>query len=254
MNTALLPHVVLAAVLVVATACTPTTPLQPPAPTTASPAASATTTIPVSPQTGQSSSQSYTVHYTDIDGATSDSAGQWTTRAGLVDGGNPQVAGAFNAASRNSVNNLIDTVRDQAHADKWTFDAHSAVSFQPVAISQVTTGSYYAAQAAHPADYLTTIVIDSRDARPITLGRLFSDEAAGLNRLSETIRQIQQVDSAGNAPTEQNFANWIPTADGMEIHFSDYQSGHGLPVFTVPWSALAEVLAPDMRALTGSPS
>jgi hypothetical protein len=41
------------------------------------------------------------------------------------------------------------------------------------------------------------------------------------------------------------------SADGMEIHFADYQfTVHGLWVITVPWSALTDVLAPNMMALT----
>jgi hypothetical protein len=47
----------------------------------------------------------------------------------------------------------------------------------------------------------------------------------------------------------KNFANWIPTAAGIELHFTDGQFGHGLPVITVPWSTVADVLAPDMTAL-----
>jgi hypothetical protein len=35
----------------------------------------------------------------------------------------------------------------------------------------------------------------------------------------------------------------------MEIHFADYQFGPGLPVITVPWTALSDVLAADMSAL-----
>ena len=53
----------------------------------------------------------------------------------------------------------------------------------------------------------------------------------------------------GNAPVEANFANWIPTPSGLEIHFADYQFAHGLPVLTVPWSALDDLLAPGMAAL-----
>ena len=36
----------------------------------------------------------------------------------------------------------------------------------------------------------------------------------------------------------------------MEIHFNDGQLGHGLPVITVPWSALSDVLAPNMIELS----
>ncbi len=52
--------------------------------------------------------------------------------------------------------------------------------------------------------------------------------------------------------SHKNFANWIPTAQGFEIHFADYQLGHGLRVTTIPWSDLADLLTPSMNALTQS--
>jgi hypothetical protein len=52
-------------------------------------------------------------------------------------------------------------------------------------------------------------------------------------------------------PEAQNFANWIPTDDGLEIHFSPYQFGIALPeTKTVPWSALSDLLAPVMSGIT----
>ena len=70
-----------------------------------------------------------------------------------------------------------------------------------------------------------------------------SDEHAGLQRLSEQTR-------LGIAPTVANFANWIPTADGVEIHFAKDEPGVQLPqIITVPWPALNDVLAPGMVEL-----
>ena len=57
-------------------------------------------------------------------------------------------------------------------------------------------------------------------------------------------------DEPGNRPIADNFANWIPTTAGIELHFADYQFAHGLPVITIPGSVLTDVLAPDMMALT----
>jgi hypothetical protein len=41
---------------------------------------------------------------------------------------------------------------------------------------------------------------------------------------------------------------WIPTATGIEIHVRDYQFGHGLPVVTIPWTDLNDVLSPTCRS------
>jgi hypothetical protein len=118
----------------------------------------------------------------------------------------------------------------------------------------------YTQTAAHPSSWVSTVVIDSRSASPITLKDLFADEQKGLDRLSQQTRQLApgvlgsgptpMADAPGNAPTEANFAHWLPTTQGIEIHFNDYQLGpHGLVVVTVPWSAVDDLLAPGMTAL-----
>ena len=126
-------------------------------------------------------------------------------------------------------------------------------------MSELISGLYVHVPSAHPSSYVSTVVIDSRSAKPITLADLFTDKQAGLNRLSEQTKALlpgvsgvgptPMADEPGNAPTEANFANWIPTPDGLEIHFADYQFFHGTPTITVPWSALDGLLAPGMDAL-----
>lgn len=142
---------------------------------------------------------------------------------------------------------------------EWLFESKPTVTFRTAAIAELIEGVYSAKQAAHPVNHVNTIVIDSRTAKPITLGDLFANQQDGLNRLSQQTKLIfpqlyggpsPMADEPGNQPVAANFANWIPTATGMELHFADYQFGHGLPVITVPWAALDDVLAPDMTALT----
>jgi hypothetical protein len=85
-------------------------------------------------------------------------------------------------------------------------------------------------------------VIDSRSADPVMLGDLFTDQQAGLRRLSEL---------TGAEPRAENFVNWIPTAEGLEIHFAPYQFGIALPdTKTVSWAALADLIAPTMTGIT----
>lgn len=212
------------------------------------------TSLPVPATEGRSSGQSYAVQSIEIDGATTDKVGTWTAQAAQLRRGDQRVADAFNAASRNSVTDLIKAAQNQATAASWTFKANSAVSFLPLSISQLTTGVYAGQGAAHPINFVATVVIDSRNAKPITLNDLFVNEQDGLVRLSEYVKRVRQVDdpSGGSTPTEENFNNWIPTDKGMELHFRDYQFGHGLPVLTVPWAELNDLLSPDMRSLASN--
>jgi len=204
--------------------------------------------------TGSSGGATYTVSTTTIDlGA------GWHVNVGQLSGGNNSVATAFNnasIASARTMGTMLDSDGDLR--DHATFDATPTVSFRPTTVSQVLRGVYYHQGAAHPLNAVTTIVIDTRNATPITLDDLFTDTQAGLNRLSEQTKQIWPTvygrpmgDEPGNAPVEKNFHNWIPTAAGLEIYFDDYQFGHGQPVITVPWSQLTGLLAPAMQVLAG---
>lgn len=192
--------------------------------------------------------------------ATIDIGGSWHVTVGQIADGNNAVAKAFNDASMASGRTMAAMLdADNVIRTDADFDAQPAVSFRPTAVAQVLTGVYFWRHAAHPLDYVTTIVIDSRTARPIALEDLFTDTQAGLNRLSEQTKRLLPAaygrasapdgNLPGNAPIAKNFHNWIPTAKGLEIHFEDYQFAHGLPVITVPWIELTDVLAPNMQIL-----
>ncbi|MGZ8748198.1 MAG: DUF3298 domain-containing protein [Mycobacterium sp.] len=126
------------------------------------------------------------------------------------------------------------------------------VSFQGIAVAQIIYGSL--GFGAHPTSYIGTIVIDTRSTDPIMLTDLFVDPQAGLNRLAEQTRSILAADGLevgadepGIAPVAENFANRIPTREGLEFHFSEYQFGPRLPaVVTVPWTALTPMMAPAL--------
>ncbi|OBF20536.1 hypothetical protein A5725_16475 [Mycobacterium kubicae] len=258
--------VALAVAATVATACggppknTTTSTSAPTSPPPTSVATTTTTTTTVA-DSGMANGQSYRVTTASITGATDDRRGQWNARFGQISGGDAAVIDAFNNASTASARDQLDQARTEASPDaEWTFESTPTVSFRTVAVAQVIVGVYSAKHAAHPSNYVSTVVIDARTAQPITLATLFANQQSGLNRLSEQTKLIfprvygggpdPMPDEPGNQPVPANFANWIPTSAGLELHFADYQFGHGLAVITVPWSALADVLAPNMGALT----
>lgn len=228
--------------------------------TPASPGASPTTAAPSS---GVSNDQKYSVTRSTAGDATADGRGRWTLVVDTITGGDPQVAGAFNSAVHDSADGQLEPVRTGADPDgTWTFETQPQIYFGGASVSELISGLFVPVPAAHPTSYISTVVIDSRTAKPITLGDLFADKQAGLDKLSEQTKLLLPAvsgvgptpmpDEPGNAPTEANFANWIPTPDGLQIHFADYQFFHGTPTITVPWSALDGLLAPGMDALRRS--
>jgi hypothetical protein len=198
----------------------------------ATPRPSSTTSVTASAPT-TSNGQRYSVTRTSIEGTTLDRNGTWQAEFGQLAGGDPAVVEAFNGASQAAVHGQVDraTADTREGTTSWHLESSGNVSFRRIAITQLINGTLdYGPQ---PTTYISTIVIDNRSAKPITLADLFSDEHAGLQRLSERTKL---------APVETSFADWIPTADGIEIH--------RLPqTITVPWPALNDVLAPGMVEL-----
>jgi hypothetical protein len=196
---------------------------------------------PAAAEAGTSNGKTYSVTTAPIEGATPDRLGKWDADIATLSGGDPAVVEAFNRAVRTSASDQIDEAKGGVYGgEEWNFESKGQITFRSTAVAQLIVGNLY--YGAHPTAYISTVVIDSRSANPIMLTNLFTDAAAGLKRLSE---------QTGALPEAQNFANWIPTNAGLEIHFSPYQFGIALPeTKTVPWSAVSDLLAPVMSGIT----
>jgi hypothetical protein len=197
--------------------------------------------------------QTYSVAITMFEGSTDDHLGNWHVEIGEISGGVPAVVAAFNSASRAAAQKEIDDLKEVAGpGSEWNLEIQGDVTFRSIAIAHLVISTAY--YGAAPTITPTAIVIDSRTAQPITLADLFTDEQSGLQRLSEQTDIVLGKTHSyreGWAPKPENFANWIPTAEGMEIHFAPYQFGVRMAdTITVPWPALSDVLAPEMIGLT----
>jgi hypothetical protein len=209
-------------------------------------------------QTGVSNDKRYSVTTTSIDGFSPDGLGTWKAMRGQLEGGDPAVVRAFNEASqavaRGQLARAVSAVKE---GTAWTFEASGQVTFRGPVIAQVITSAVYLGSESSTED--GTVVVDSRTARSVTLADVFANEAAGLGRLSQQTKVILpkayglsavMMDEPGNAPRRENFANWIPTADGMELHFPAHQFKLGLAqTITVPWAQLTDLLAPRMAVI-----
>jgi hypothetical protein len=196
---------------------------------------------PVAAETGFSSGRMYSVRMTSLAGATTDRLGTWDAKVADLSGGDPAVAEAVNHAGGVAAQEQIDRAKSESNVgEQWSFDSNGQVTFRSIAVAELILGTHY--YGAHPTSYISTVVIDSRSADPIMLADLFTDEQAGLHRLSGL---------TGAEPRAENFVNWIPTAEGLEIHFAPYQFGIALPeTKTVPWAALNDLLTPVMSGIT----
>lgn len=208
--------------------------------------------------TGVSNGQTYTVDRSASTGATG--SGTWKLVISTVSGGDPKVAEAFNDGVHAAAQRLLDDATQGAKPQgQWTFETSPRVFFTAASISALISGTYTDEMADHPAGSVINVVIDSRTGTPITLEELFTDDQAGLDRISQQTKMLlppamgatatPMPNVPGNRPLLENFDSWIPTPAGLQIHFADYQFVHGTPVITVPWAAIDDLLAPGMEAL-----
>lgn len=142
----------------------------------------------------------------------------------------------------------------------WTFDATGKINVRATTVSEVFIGSYDTAEPHMPMQTVSSVVCDARTGDIINWDTLFRDKTAGLSRLGEQVEaqltataspaQLRDWRRAGQfAPVDVNFKHWVPTHEGVELHFPEPQYGRGLKKLTVPWAALADLITPESIAI-----
>ncbi|MGE2714135.1 DUF3298 domain-containing protein [Mycolicibacterium litorale] len=190
--------------------------------------------------------------------------GEWTVNYEKVAGGDPAITGPINRILDDEANGQVWLYAASASkSSPWTFRSQGRLLFRPMTISALFTGRYHATELPNmPVDAVATRVFDSRSGVQIVWDNLFVDGQAGLVRLSELTKKILPAAyptpplggwaeyGTGWAPLKRNFRFWLPSADGIELHFPDGQFGRGVHTITVPWPAVADLVAPAFLPLT----
>jgi hypothetical protein len=116
----------------------------------------------------------------------------------------------------------------------------------------------YASGAAHGGTVMRPWSFDLRTGERLSLDDLFADDAAYLPALARAARQrllpalgFDRSSRAwvrdGTRPTQENYAGWALTDEGLQITFAQYQVApyaEGMPVTVIPWPELAHLLDP----------
>ncbi|MEZ0362388.1 DUF3298 domain-containing protein [Mycobacterium sp. pUA109] len=196
-----------------------------------------------------------------IAGASPDGLGNWTVQYERVAGGDPDIAAAINDVIDAEARGQVATYEPSAtKTHNWTFHSAGTLSFRPITVAELFVGDYDTDMPNMPFRAVATRVFDARSGILIDWDNLFTDKRAGLTRLSEQTKKILPTVYAAPrpgvwqfgseiAPIDDNFKHWLPTAQGIELHFPDYQFGRGLPVITVPWGAVADLIAPEFAPI-----
>ncbi len=199
-----------------------------------------------------------------IAGRSPDGLGNWDVRYERVGAGDPLIADAINGVIDAEARGQVATYEPSAtKTNPWTLNIDGHVIKRPVTISTLFTGEYNTDQPNMPFRAVATRVFDCRSGILIDWDNLFTDRNAGLARLAEETKRIIPTVYAppsrpgvwqfGSevAPVDANFRYWLPTDQGIELHFPDWQFGRGLPVITVDWAVVRDLIAPEFQAITG---
>ncbi|MGE2735384.1 DUF3298 domain-containing protein [Mycolicibacterium vaccae] len=221
----------------------------------AAPVAGAAPDVPCAPYRPESAG---------IVGPSPDHLGQWGVHYERVTGGDPRVADAINGVIDAEARGQVATYEPSAtKTNPWTLDIDGVLRKRPVTISALFTGEYHTDQPNMPFHAVATRVFDCRSGVLIDWDNLFTDRKAGLARLAEHTERILPTVYAPPArpgvwqfgseiaPVDANYRYWLPTDEGIELHFPDWQFGRGIAVITVPWPAVRDLIAPEFQAITG---
>jgi hypothetical protein len=197
-------------------------------------------------------------------GVSPNGLGDWTVNYEKVAGGSPAIMDPINRILDDEANGQVWLYAASASkTSPWTFRSQGTLLFRPMTISALFTGQYNAIELPNmPVEAVATRVFDSRSGIQIVWENLFVDRQAGLARLSELTKKILPAAyptpplggwaeyGVGMAPLERNFRFWIPTADGIELHFPEGQFGREVRSITVPWPAVIDLIAPEFQPIT----
>lgn len=226
------------------------------APSTTERTTTATTTAVTETETG---SEPYRAETLLVSGSTD--RVDYDVEIPQISGGDPAVVDEFNESTRAALQDLIDGPGTERYT--LSTGTHEVTRIGEHVVAGLLVTSYNMnPPGAHPTAIVSTVAVNTDDATPITLQDLFPDLQAGLDRLSEQSALLLPETAAGPdyvaegiAPEEINFANWLPTPEGMDIHFGDYQVGPhaiGLVTVTVPWDDLDDVMDPAIVPVVSS--
>lgn len=169
-----------------------------------------------------------------------------------LSGGQPAVRDRFNDTMRAALHDLINTLPGPEKMQKVSISdfgpgaEHNRVAMiGPHAVAGIQLYLWYAG-GAHPNGSVTTIVINTDTAQPITYNDLFPQQYAALERLKQV---LPELDSTGRVrgdgiygPLEQ----WLPVPSGLRFYVPvAHAAGDYVPI-TLPWERIRDLVAPEI--------
>lgn len=166
-----------------------------------------------------------------------------------LEGGEQAVRDRFNAAMRAS---LADTSGGDAsgalHDARLRCGETSRVTrIGTKVVAGVLITDHTWEGGPHPVNQIGTVVIDTGTAQPVMLPTALRDPAQSWNALAATAQSLVPADGPTlftHAPGSDDFANWVPSPEGLTVYFSvAHARGDYYPV-QLPWNRIRDLFDP----------
>ncbi len=169
---------------------------------------------------------------------------------------NKQAAGLIQAEVEYFRKNILSEMPDNSGAASSYFNTQYTLVFQGGALWSLKFDfAGYAAGAAYPYHYSSTLNYDLEQGRKLAMSALFPKDSDYLGAISRyCIAELSKRDigfyggfQQGAEPTSENYRNWNITADGLLITFDEYQVGPyavGPQSVTIPYRELNSLINP----------
>ncbi|MCC3315964.1 hypothetical protein [Nocardia africana] len=170
-----------------------------------------------------------------------------------LEGGDEAVRERFNAAMRASLADLRGGAADGAlHDARLRCGETSRVTrIGAHVVAGVLITDHTWEGGPHPVNQIGTVVLDTGTAQPVLLPTALRDPDRSWNALATTAQSLVPPDGPTlftHAPGSDDFANWVPSPEGLTVYFPvAHARGDYYPV-QLPWNRIRDLF--DPAALT----
>jgi hypothetical protein len=169
-----------------------------------------------------------------------------------ISGGVPAVRDGFNERMRTALRDLVGRLPGSEKTQQvsvWEFEQAAESSRVAMIGPHVVAGIQlylWFAGGAHPNESVSTIVINTDTAQPITYDDLFPQQYAALERLKQV---LPELDSTGRLRSDGIYGpleQWLPVPTGLRFYVPvSHAAGDFVPV-TVPWERIRDLVTPEI--------
>ncbi len=171
-----------------------------------------------------------------------------------LSGGVPAVRDRFNEGTRAALRELIDALPGPGNSQQASIgdgdvgpglDATSVAMIGPHVVAGIQVYLWYAG-SAHPNQSVSTTVINSDTAQPITYDDLFPNQYAALERLRQVLPDLDPTGRVRQETVNGRLEQWVPAPTGLRFYVPvSHAAGDFVPI-TVPWERIRDQVAPGI--------